>query len=73
MHTDNVFDIRSQGRQTDAIECTIGIKFYKEKISYSISGVEVSLSDRLAIAAALEATANDLRGRAKGLELFGKE
>ncbi len=73
MHIDNVFDIRSHGRKNQAIECKVEIRFYEGKIGYSISGIEMELSDRLALAAALEATANDLRGLAKGIDLFRRD
>lgn len=73
MQTDNVFPIRKPGTRFHATECTVDIRFHPDKISYSISGADTELSDRLAIAAALEATANDLRGLAKGLDSFRRK
>lgn len=60
MQTDNVVSIRKR-EVPCAVECTVDLRFYDEKLSYTVTGIEMSLSDRFALAAALEATANDLR------------
>lgn len=61
MQTGNVIDIRRGRSQDCLVRCSVEISFYEEKIHYKVAGLEMCLKDRQALAAALEATANDLR------------
>jgi hypothetical protein len=58
---DNVVSIRKRDVPACIVECVIELKFYEKKLNYTVTGTEMSLKDRFALAAALEATANDLR------------